>query len=109
MSQVKGFPLMGYVMAGVLLLGFLVVSTQAEPEIRDVTLKLGGQSCQQHIVQVESALLRLRGITLVDIEARQGYVIVGYDSTMVSIAKMLQAVGSKRGEDWFCTAHVAAG
>ncbi|MGH7412123.1 MAG: hypothetical protein ACREJ6_13825 [Candidatus Methylomirabilis sp.] len=109
MSQLKGFPLKECVMAGFLLLGLLVAGAEADEEIREVTLQLGGQSCQDHIVQVESALLRLRGVTMVDIEAKKGYLVVGYDSSKVSIARMLQAAGNKRGKDWYCTAHVVAG
>ena len=109
MSQLKGFSLTGCVMAGFLLLGLLIAGAGADEEIRHVTLKLGGQSCQDHIVQVESALLRLRGVAMVDIEAKKGYLIVGYDSSKVSIARMLQTVGNKRGEGWYCTAHVVAG
>jgi len=74
-----------------------------------VTLKLGGQSCDAYIVKVESALLRLRGVATVDIEARKGYVIGGYDASKVSIPQILQTVANQKGKDWFCTAQLASG
>ncbi|MBI2998839.1 MAG: hypothetical protein HYY46_10405 [Deltaproteobacteria bacterium] len=106
MAPVKVFSLLA---AGLLLLGLLLANAQAQSEIRDVILKLGGQSCEANIVAAESALLRLRGVTMVDIERGKGYVVVGYDPTTVSIPQMLRAVGSQRGKGWFCTARVEAG
>lgn len=76
-----------------------------ESEVWEVTLKLGGQSCD--VNSAESAVLHLReGIHMVDIESRKGYLIVAYDPSKVSPNQMLQAVGKKRGEGWFCTATV---
>ncbi len=75
-----------------------------EPEIMQVTLKLGGQSCD--VNSAESAVLHLQGIMMVDIEAKPGYLIVAFDPAKVSPNQMLQAVGKKRGEVWFCTATV---
>jgi len=106
MPWAKNVSFAAYVVAGLVLLGLPATNAGAQPEILDVTLKLGGQSCQ--VVAAESALLRLRGVTMVDIEARKGYVLVGYDPSKVSVAHMLQAVGKKRGADWFCTAHLVA-
>lgn len=77
---------------------------EAEPEIQEVTLKLGGQSCD--VNAAESAVLRLKGVVMVDVESRKGYLIVGYDPTRVSLDMMLGAVGKKRGKDWFCMATV---
>ncbi len=75
-----------------------------EPEIMQVTLKLGGQSCD--VNSAESAVLHLQGIMMVDIEAKPGYLIVAFDPAKVSPNQMLQAVGKKRGEGWSCTATV---
>ena len=44
-----------------------------------------------------------------DIEARKGYVIVGYDASKVSIPQILQTVANQKGKDWFCTAQLASG
>ena len=77
------------------------------PDYWEVTLKLGGQSCD--VNSAESAVLHLRGgIQMVDIEKRKGYLIVAYDRLKVSPNQMLQAVGKKRGEEWFCAATVVA-
>lgn len=82
---------------------------EGPPDIRHVTLRLSGQSCDKHIVDVESALLHLRtGVTMVDIEKRKDHLYVGYDPANVSIDQMLSIVASQRGEDWFCQAEVVA-
>lgn len=97
------------------LLFFLSVQLfAAEPEVWEATLKLGGQSCD--VNAAESAVLRLKGVVMVDVESRKGYLIVGYDPTRVSPDMMLGAVGKKRGKeksgkekngkDWFCSATV---
>lgn len=109
MAMVRRFPLIAQAVAGFVAIALLAVIADAQPEIQDVTLKLSGQSCDAYIVKVESALLRLRGITMVDIEARKGYVVVGYDSSKVSIPQILQTVATQRGTDWFCTAQVVRG
>ena len=76
-----------------------------ESEVWEVTLKLGGQSCD--VNSAESAVLHLReGIHMVDIESQKGYLIVAYDPEKVSPQQMVGAVGKKRGEDWFCIATV---
>lgn len=109
MSQVKGRLLRWAIIAGFLFGALLVASAEAQeeaqPDVRDVTLQLGGPSCEDHIVQVESALLRVRGVAMVDIEKRKGYVVVGYDAAKVSVPQLLQAVGKARGDKWSCTAH----
>jgi len=121
MPKMKRFYLIGYAVAGLLLSGMLVLNAGAEgqdpastskkkirpSEIQDVTLRLGGQACDKHIVDVESALLHLReGVAMVDIEKRKGHLFVGYDPANVSIDQMLSTVASQSGEDWFCQAQV---
>jgi copper chaperone CopZ len=110
MSHAKGHLLRWAVIAGLLLGALLVASAEAqnetEPTILDVTFQLGGPSCQDHIVQVESALLRVRGVAMVDIEKKKGHVVVGYDPSKVSVPQLLQAAGSARGKDWSCTAQL---
>ena len=107
MSQATNVFRTACVVAGLLLLGLLVPQAGAEPEIRSVTLQLGGQSCADHVK--ESALLHLRGVVMVDIEARPGYAIVAFDPSTVSVAHMLQSVAKKSGEKRLCTAHLVAG
>jgi copper chaperone CopZ len=122
MSHVKGHLLRWAVIAGFLLGALLVASAEAqetrprhhtdgeaEPLVQAVTLQLGGPSCADHIVQVESTLLRVRGVTMVDIEAKKGHVVVGYDPSKVSVPQLLQAVGKARGDNWSCTAQPAGG
>ena len=106
MRRVRRFPLIAQVVAGFVALAWLAVMADAQPEIQDVTLKLSGQSCEANIVNVESALLHLRGVTTVDIEARKGHVVVGFDASKVSIPQIIQTVGNQKGADWFCRAQI---
>lgn len=76
-----------------------------EPDIQEVTLELGGQSCD--VNRAESAVLHLRGILMVDIELKPGYLIVGYDRLKVTTDDMVLVVGKQSGAGWFCTATVA--
>lgn len=82
-----------------------VVVIPEERDIRRVSLQFGGQSCD--VNRAESAVLHLQGVVMVDIESRPGHLVVSYDRTTVSIDEMLQAVGKKKGEDWFCMASLA--
>ena len=109
MRRVRRFPLIAQVVAGVVALAWLAVMADAQPDVQDVTLKLSGQACEENIVNVESALLHLRGVTTVDIEARKGHVVVGFDPSKVSIPQILQTVANQKGKDWFCRAQLASG
>ena len=106
MRRVRRFPLITQVVAGFVALAWLAVMADAQPDVQDVTLKLSGQSCEENIVNVESALLHLRGVTMVDIEAKKGHVVVGFDASKVSIPQIVQTVGNQKGADWFCRAQI---
>ena len=106
MRSVRRFPLIAQVVAGFVALAWLAVMADAQPEIQDVTLKLSGQACEANIVTVEYALLHLRGVTMVDIEAKKGHVVVGFDASKVSIPQIIQTVGNQKGADWFCRAQI---
>jgi len=106
MRRVRRFPLITQVVAGFVALAWLAVMADAQPDVQDVTLKLSGQACEANIVNVESALLHLRGVTTVDIEARKGHVVVGFDASKVSIPQIIQTVGNQKGADWFCRAQI---
>jgi copper chaperone CopZ len=121
MSHVKGRLLRWAVIAGFLLGALLVASAEAqrhaepeaqrdaEPNLQDVTLKLGGPSCEDHIEGVEAVLLRVRGVATVNIEKKKGQVVVGFDPSRVSLPELLQAVGKARGDNWSCAAQLAGG
>ena len=106
MRRVRRFPLIAQVVAGFVALAWLAVMADAQPDVQDVTLKLSGQSCEANIVNVESALLRLQGVVMVDIEAKKGHVVVGFDASKVSIPQIVQTVGNQKGADWFCRAQI---
>ncbi len=106
MPRVRRVSLIAQVVAGFVALAWLAVMADAQPDVQDVTLKLSGQSCEANIVNVESALLHLRGVTMVDIEAKKGHVVVGFDASKVSIPQIVQTVGNQKGADWFCRAQI---
>ncbi len=106
MPRVRRVSLIAQVVASFVALAWLAVMADAQPDVQDVTLKLSGQACEANIVNVESALLRLRGVTMVDIEAKKGHVVVGFDASQVSIPQILQTVGNQKGADWFCRAQI---
>jgi copper chaperone CopZ len=107
MRRVKRFLRIAQAVAVVLVVSASMSNAQVANQ--DVTLKLSGQSCDAYIVKVESALLRLRGVTMVDIETKKGYVVVGYDSSKISVPQIVQVVANQRGTGWFCTAQVVSG
>ena len=109
MPRVSRFSLIAHVVVAFVAVAWLAVMADAQPDIQDVTLRLSGQSCEANIVNVESALLHLRGVTTVDIEARKGHVVVGFDPSKVSIPQILQTVANQKGKDWFCAAQLASG
>jgi len=109
MTRVRRLPLIAQVVAGFVALAWLAVMADAQPDVQDVTLRLSGQACEANIVSVESALLRLQGVVMVDIEAKKGHVVVGFDGSKVSIPQILQTVANQKGKDWFCRAQLASG
>ncbi len=113
MHQV-GLCLKGFGIVTLMLVGLLggkagaqssVVVILEQPDIRRVTLQFGGESCD--VNRAESAVLHLQGVVMVDIESKPGRLVVSYDRLTVGTAEMVQAVGKKKGEDWFCMASVA--
>ncbi len=67
----------------------------AEPDIREVTLKLAGSSCDMN--SAESAVLHLKGVVAVDVEYKKDHLLVGYDPDKVTPQQMVDAIGKKRG------------
>ena len=106
MRRVSRFSLIAHVVVAFVAVAWLAVMADAQPDIQDVTLRLSGQSCEANVVNVESALLRLRGVMMVDIEAKKGHVVVGFDASKVSIPQIVQTVGNQKGADWFCRAQI---
>lgn len=71
-----------------------------EPEYWQATLKLAGASCD--VNAAESAVLHLKGVISVDIEAKKDHLLVGYDPQKVSPEQMVDAIGKKKG----CNANI---
>src|SRR5437667_10635326 len=99
MRRVRRFPLIAQVVAGVVALAWLAVMADAQPGVQDVTRKLSGQACEANIVNVESAPLQLRGVTMVDVEAKKRHVVVGFDASKVSIRPIGPTAGNPTGRN----------
>lgn len=68
------------------------------PEASDssrITLKLATGNC--NVNNVESTLLRMKGVTGVDIESRKGYLVVDYVSNALTLQRIIDEVARKRG------------
>ena len=68
------------------------------PESSDaqrVTLKFATGNCS--INDVESVLLRVKGVNGVDVESRPGHLVVDYSSNLVSVPKLVDALARKEG------------
>lgn len=75
--------------------GAVTDDQQTEPELPQVTLNFRGMGCDTNLN--ESELLRVKGVIGVDIESKPGKVIVTYDPAQVGVAKIVGAVGRKKG------------
>lgn len=75
-----------------------------DPNLAEMTINLSGGKCEINLN--ESELLRVKGVASVDIEAKPGKVVVGYNKTVVTKQQIKAAVGKKKGG---CAANEEAG
>jgi mercuric ion binding protein len=69
-------------------------------------LSLGGKFCEFYLNDVGGALKRLTGVKAVDFTTMKGHAIVTFEVGSVSPVQFLSAVGSVKGEGYFCKAEV---
>lgn len=87
---------------------------RAMPEIDDdrpregrAVLKLGGRFCEFNLPGVEEALMRVPGVTAVDLETMQGAAVVTYEAGKVNPIALLSAVSTVKGDGYYCTARMS--
>ncbi|HHT08502.1 MAG: copper chaperone CopZ [Christensenellales bacterium] len=56
------------------------------------TLKVAGMSCAHCVKAVTDALMKLAGVTKVDIQLAEGLVQVDYDPSAVTLAQLTEAI-----------------
>ncbi len=56
------------------------------------TLKVAGMSCTHCVKAVTDALMKLAGVTKVDIQLAEGLVQVDYDPSAVTLAQLTEAI-----------------
>jgi len=72
-----------------------VIEEELGPEFPQITLKFSGNSCEINLN--ESELLHVKGVLGVDIESKPGKIVVTYDPARTGVAKLLGAIGKKKG------------
>lgn len=84
----------------------VIVIPPDDPDFPEVTLKLAGAGCD--VNDAESAVLHLKGVLQVDIEAKKDHLFVAYDPAKVSPQQMVDAIGKKKGkkEGGGCNANI---
>lgn len=65
-----------------------------EPEPSRVALRLGG-GCE--VNEVESTLLRMKGVVGVDVESKRGHMVIDYDPIRVTSQQLTDELARKKG------------
>ncbi len=60
--------------------------------MEDVRIKVAGMTCQHCQMRVHDAIAALDGVTMVNVDLEAGEVVVSYDSSMIDIEEIKQAV-----------------
>jgi copper chaperone CopZ len=87
-------------------LGIGALTALAEAADQQVVLMLGGESCENHVRAVGTALKKVEGVRSVDLGSMQGHAIVRAEAASVKPEQLTAAVGGVKGTNWHCTAEV---
>ena len=96
-------------LAVVVMLGMGILAMQTEAADQKVTLMLGGKFCDFYPKEITDALMKVKGVTGVDLESMKGHAIVSHDGTVKQddlVSAMKGVKGTKMGVEWYCTAEV---
>lgn len=74
---------------------------------RRAILKLGGRFCEFNLPGVQEALMKVPGVTAVDLETVQGAAVVTYEAGNVNPIALLSAVRTVKGDGYYCTARIS--
>jgi periplasmic mercuric ion binding protein len=84
-------------------------SPRSEAADQQITLMLGGSFCEFYPKDITDALMKVKGVTEVDLKSMKGHAIVSHDGTAKSedlVAAVNDVKGEKMGIKWYCTAEV---
>lgn len=73
---------------------------------QQVTLALGGTFCEFYGGDVQTALMKVKGVKAVDLNSKKGHVVVTVDNTKVKPTQLTDAVNAVKGDGWHCKAEV---
>jgi len=73
---------------------------------QQTVIKLGGNFCEFYPEDVASALMKVKGVSAVDMKSRKGFAVVTQDGS-AKPDQLVAAVNGVKSTDWFCTGEVA--
>jgi copper chaperone CopZ len=85
---------------------FSCVSMAQAAAEQKVMLMLGGTYCDVYLVDVESALKKVAGVTAVDLKSMKGHAIVMVENDKATANQLVKAVNGVKGDGWHCSAQV---
>lgn len=69
-----------------------VASEAVGKEVLNVTLKVGGMSCEGCVPKVQSALLKVRGVKSAEVSLEKNQAVVTYEKGRVTVKQLVEAV-----------------
>lgn len=93
-------------LGAVLICGAGLLTSMAEAADQQVTLMLGGASCETHVREIRTALKRVEGVRAVDLDSMPGHAVVRTATEGATPEQLAAAVAGVKGANWHCTAEV---
>ena len=84
----------------------MLIALPVHAASQQTVIKLGGSYCEFYLDDVAGALMKVKGVTAVDMKSRKGYAVVTQDGSAKPDA-MVAAVNGVKSTDWFCTGEVS--
>ena len=73
---------------------------------QQTVIKLGGSYCEFYPDDVASALMKVKGVSAVDMKGRKGYAVVTQDGS-AKPDQLVAAVNGVKSTDWYCTGEIS--
>ncbi len=83
-----------------------LLALPAHAATQQTVLKLGGNFCEFYPDDVASALMKVKGVSAVDMKSRKGFAVVTQDGS-AKPDQLVAAVNGVKSTDWFCTGALA--
>ena len=84
----------------------MLIALPAYAASQQTVIKLGGSYCEFYPEDVASALMKVKGVSAVDMKSRKGFAVVTQDGS-AQPDQMVAAVNGVKSTDWFCTGEVS--